>query len=223
MSVLSIVVSTSLMPISQTAAWFALITSGNNAANPTNKLYTTLAVTSSFYCGWALYKVLIQGDENELGQYSMGLTAVATFCQSKYASLGGLGLVVANFALAIYLVMGMSAAKLAEVVKQTNSTEGIIWAWIFKAYLLSSFVFWSVAFSRVWNLQTGTTSGESVRRAAGGGEVAVVVGGDDQQETETMVAAPLLEDDGNDDNNAGPSKNHDGQAALVTPHEPNNT
>ena len=146
------IVTTSLMPISQTAAWLALIKS-KSASNPTNALYKTLAVISLFYCVWALYNVFVQGNEKELGQYSMGVTAVATFFQYKYASLAGLGLVILNFALGICLVIGMSASELAEVVKQTDSTEGIIWAWIFKAYLLSSIVFWSVAFSKVWKLQ----------------------------------------------------------------------
>ncbi|KAL7557059.1 hypothetical protein ACA910_009895 [Epithemia clementina (nom. ined.)] len=141
-------VAMSLMPISQTAAWYALITS-DNATNPTGALYMTLGWTSSFYCGWALYKVLVEGDKKELGQYSMGLTALATFCQSKYASIGALGLVLVNFCYPIYLVMGMSASELAKLVKKTDSKKAIVWAWTFKGYLVSNLIFWGFALSKV--------------------------------------------------------------------------
>ncbi|KAL7557058.1 hypothetical protein ACA910_009894 [Epithemia clementina (nom. ined.)] len=144
-------VATRLMPVSQAIAWLSIIKSAN-ASDPSNALYKTLCLTSAFYCGWALYKVYVEGNKKELGQYSMGLTAIATFAQSKYASLGAICLVIVNFALPIYVVMGWSASKLARVVKESESKEAITWAWIFKGYLLSNIVFWCFAFSNLWNL-----------------------------------------------------------------------
>ncbi|KAL7557060.1 hypothetical protein ACA910_009896 [Epithemia clementina (nom. ined.)] len=150
------VISTSLMPISQIAAWFAVIKT-ESASNPTSALYNTLGVTATFYCVWALYKVFIEGNKNELGQYSMGLAALGSFCHSKYGSLAGIGVVIVNFLLALFLVLGMSAADLADLVKHTDSTAGIIWAWIFKVYLLSSTAFWVFSFVQVSKLEPDNT------------------------------------------------------------------
>ena len=133
------------MPISQAVAWYGVIRSGYDS-DPLDSLYTTLSLTSAFYCGWALYKVHIEGNKKELGHYAMGLTAVATFYRSKYASCAAICLVIANFALPTYIVIGWSASKLA------TSPEAIVWAWIFKGYLLCSIVFWCFSFSTLWNM-----------------------------------------------------------------------
>lgn len=148
----NIILTIALMVLSQIAAWYAVIQS-DHARNPTIALYNVLGVTAAFYCAWALYKVFVEGNNDELGQYSMGLAALGNFFHSKYAALAGLALVIVNFALGIVLLVGMSAAKLAEVVKHTDSTAGIVWAWIFKTYLLSSLLFWSFSFRKVWRLQ----------------------------------------------------------------------
>lgn len=144
-------VTTCLMPLSQIAAWYAVIKS-ESARNRNNALYNTLGCTAAFYCAWALYNVYVLGGQ-DIGQYTMGLAAIGSFCHSKYASLGGIGLVILNFFLVIYLVMFVGAATLAQEVKGTDSTAGIAWAWIFKAYVLSSTAFWIFSFHKVWKLE----------------------------------------------------------------------
>lgn len=150
----NVVLTSSLMILSQISAWYAVVQS-DHARNPTSALYNTLGVATAFYCAWALYKVLLEGNERELGQYSMGLAALGNLCHSKHAALAGLALVIVNYVLAIVLLIGMSAVNLSELVKHTDSTTGIVWAWIFKAYLLSNLAFWSFSFHKVWKLEPG--------------------------------------------------------------------
>ena len=147
------VIAASLMPISQIAAWFAL-SKTDSASDPTKALYLTLGATAAFYCAWALFNVFVENDTNELGHYTMGLAAIGCFCQSKYVSLAGIGLVILNFILALFLVFGMSAADLAHAAKDSDTWAGIAWSWIFRAFAISSTVFWCLAFHMVLKIDT---------------------------------------------------------------------
>jgi hypothetical protein len=132
---------TALMPVSQTVAWYLVLT-------PSYGLFKSVSGISAFYCAWALFKRFIQGESKELGHISMGLLAVASFMQKKNFSIAATGLVLANFALPAYFVFSWSAQELAQKIKKTTSEEGIIWAWIFKVYFVSSICFWSFVLYR---------------------------------------------------------------------------
>jgi hypothetical protein len=134
---------TALMPISQTVAWFLVLTQSFD-------LFKSVSGISAFYCVWALVKRFIQGESKELGHISMGLLAVASFMEKKNFSIAATCLVLGNFALPAFFVFSWSAQELAHRVKQTKTpldrgiqgSYGIIWARIFKAYFLSSICFW---------------------------------------------------------------------------------
>jgi hypothetical protein len=133
--------TTALMPVSQTVAWYLLLT-------PSYDLFKSVSGISAFYCAWALFKRLIQGESKELGHISMGLLAVASFMEKKNFSIAATSLVLANFALPAYFIFSWSAEELAKKIKKTTSEEGIIWAWIFKVYFVSSICFWSFVLYR---------------------------------------------------------------------------
>jgi len=147
-------VATALMPISQAAAWFFLTRSGDDVA----AVYGTVSKAAAFYCAWALFKKFIEGEARELGHISMGTLAIASSgvfgpYYSKLASIGGCALVLLNFGLpAYYILIKWNASKLAQVVKNDTSATGVLWAYIFKIYYVSSMIFWSVALYKIWKL-----------------------------------------------------------------------
>jgi hypothetical protein len=91
----------------------------------------------------------------------MGLLAVASFMEKKNFSIAATGLVLANFALPAYFIFSWSAEELAEEIKKTTTQEGIIWAWIFKAYFLSSICFWGFVLHRFIKLPSNYRSVQS--------------------------------------------------------------
>jgi hypothetical protein len=142
---------TALMPVSQTVAWYLVLT-------PSYDLFKSVSGISAFYCAWALFKRYIQGVSQELGHFSMGLLAVASFMEKKNFSIGATGLVLANFAVPAYFIFSWSAEKLAKNVKKTTTQEGIIWAWIFKAYFVSSICFWGYVLYRFIKMPSNYSS-----------------------------------------------------------------
>jgi hypothetical protein len=134
-------VTTALMPISQAVAWYLV-------ATPSYDLYKSVAGTAAFYCVWALIKRYIQGESKELGHFSMGMLAIASFMQKKNFSIAATVLVLLNFVIPAYFVLSWSAEELAQKVKKCTTQEGIIWAWIFKAYFVSCICFWGFVLSR---------------------------------------------------------------------------
>lgn len=123
-----------LMPLSQATGWTLMLSSSYSAAS----LYSNVLGMSSFYCAWALYK-RFQGDRKELGHISMGLTALAAATNMKWPTAAGVSLVILNFAVIAKLVLvDLSPEDLAKVAKKS-----VIWAYVFKAYFISSIFFWS--------------------------------------------------------------------------------
>ena len=142
------------MPLFHLLSWIALIRTGF-VRDPTTVLYATLATKSSLLCLWALCKVSVKDGnrvKKELRQYTMGLTAVATLAHAKYAALGAIAVVIVHYALPVYLVLGLSASKLAVVVQKSDLNDLWLWACMFKGYLLSNVLFWCLAFFKVLNL-----------------------------------------------------------------------
>jgi hypothetical protein len=132
-------VTTALMPISQTVAWYLVSTTPATAS-----LFQPVGALSTFYCLWALYNKYLGGTPQELGHISMGLLALASFSEKRVAAIAATLLVLLNFAVPAYTVLSWSAEEAAKIVKKTTSKAGIIWAYIWKAYFVSSICFWSV-------------------------------------------------------------------------------
>jgi hypothetical protein len=130
------VVTTALMPISQALAWFFVM-------SPLFSFYKSVTEIAAFYCAWAIYKRFILGDSGEFGYITMGLLALMSHLQHKKLSIAATALVLANFLVYAYGVFTMSAHDLAEAAQGSTSQSAIIWAYIFKAYFLSSICFWS--------------------------------------------------------------------------------
>jgi hypothetical protein len=129
-------VTTALMPISQALAWFFVL-------SPRFSLYKSVTEIASFYCAWALYKRFVLGDSMEFGYITMGLLALMSHMENKKLSMAATALVLANFGAFAYSIFTLSAHDLAKAAQGSTSQDAIIWAYVFKAYFLSSMCFWS--------------------------------------------------------------------------------
>lgn len=156
------ILATALMPLSQCIAWY-MVAFDTPRTTRTPPTYTTLLESSSsppsarlihfyqvvcgiasFYCLWALYNRYLGGAVQELGHFSMGSVAVATYFQHLIASMMASTLVILNFLLPSYFILWhWNAATLAETVKGNTSTLGIAWAYVFKMYFVSQILLWS--------------------------------------------------------------------------------
>lgn len=126
------------MPLSQAVAWY-LVLSKNQP------LYRSVTAVTLFYCVWALYNRYLGGNPKELGQFSMGLAALATYCHHRPSSIAAVGLVLFNFAgVAYFILIAWDARQLAKNVKNDVSSLAILWAYIFKAYFVSNMALWSL-------------------------------------------------------------------------------
>jgi hypothetical protein len=143
-------IATALMPISQALAWFFVLSPRFNL----NKSVTEIA---SFYCAWALYKRFVLGDSMEFGYITMGLLAIAAHLENKKLSIAATALVLANFGVFAFSIFTMSAEDLAQGAKGSTSEEAIVWAYVFKAYFLSSMCFWSTVLFKYTKLQQAYT------------------------------------------------------------------
>jgi hypothetical protein len=130
------IVTTTLMPVSQALAWFFVL-------SPRFSLYKSVTEIASFYCAWAIYKRFFLGDSGEVGYITMGLLAMMAYLEHKKLSIAATALVLANFLAFAYTVFTLSAHDLAEAAQGSTSKSAIVWAYIFKAYFLSSICFWS--------------------------------------------------------------------------------
>ena len=124
-----------LMPLSQAAAWYAVL-----VPSPRQPLFATVLQTSAFYCAWALWKNIVERQE-DLGSVSMGCLAVASYLQHRWLSLAATALVLLNFLAPAYFVLWSSPRTLALMVKESDGSLAMTWAYIFKAYFVSSFSF----------------------------------------------------------------------------------
>lgn len=130
------VVTTALMPISQALAWFFIL-------SPRFSFYKSVTEIASFYCAWALYKRFVLGDSGEFGYITMGLLAFMSHLENKKLSIAATAIVLANFLVFAYTVLSLSAYDLAKAAQDSTSQSAIVWAYVFKAYFLSSICFWS--------------------------------------------------------------------------------
>mmetsp|Transcript_28096 Transcript_28096/g.77275 ORF Transcript_28096/g.77275 Transcript_28096/m.77275 type:complete len:170 (-) Transcript_28096:34-543(-) len=135
--------TTRLMPVSQAVCWYSIVNS-QKAEDPTTAAFDFVKLASAFFCAWALYNKFLGGMPKELGHISMGLTCAAATFRSKKATVAGIGVVLLNFFLPIvaFNVILMPARKLALMAKKNQTTDGIVWAWVFKGYMISSCFLW---------------------------------------------------------------------------------
>ena len=129
------------MPTSQVAAWFAVLRC---------PLYPSVFYTALFYCLWALYNKYLGGVDQELGHYTMGLLALASFFHHRKSSMAATCLVLLNFIVPSYFILyKWDLTELAATVKNDTSEKAIVWAVVFKAYFVSQIALWSVVFYKL--------------------------------------------------------------------------
>jgi hypothetical protein len=136
-----------LMPISHAISWWAVLTHKGDAAS----FYRAVASVAAFYCAWALYKVIVQRDKNEKGQFSMGLLALtATFGRAyPYAIAASVGLVIINFAIVIPFFVNRGVAGIVKLVHKHVNNLTMTWGYVFLTYLLANIVLWSFTLKTV--------------------------------------------------------------------------
>ena len=130
-----------LMPISHAISWWAVLTHRHDASN----FYTAVACIAAFYCAWALYKVIVLGDKNEKGQWTMGLlSATATYGRDyPYAIAGCTVLVIINFAVVVPFFLNRGVAGIVKLVHKEVTSLTMTWGYVFLTYLLANLVLWS--------------------------------------------------------------------------------
>lgn len=142
----NILFSMALMVASQVVSWGYVIQSEGTS------LYRAVWQLSLFYMAWALYKKIFLGDENELGHISFGLLAVAAYLERRWFAVAAAVVLVANFLLAVVIIFSFSPKSLAGMIKHDDSALGVIWAFIFDAYIFSSIGLWSFVLYRLFYL-----------------------------------------------------------------------
>ena len=129
-----------LMITSQIGSWLYVVKS---SSQDSRALYRAVWQLSLFYVAWALYKKMFLGDDHDLGYISFGLLALAAYCERKWFVLAANVLLLANFLLAVVIIISFDAKTLAQMVKHDDTLLGVAWALIFEAYIVSSLVLWS--------------------------------------------------------------------------------
>jgi len=139
-----------LMPISHVASWWLVLRNNTD----TNDLCAAVAKIAAFYCAWALYKVLGQGDKQEKGHFSMGLMALAcTFGKSQpYILLMANALVIVNFAIVIPFFINRGVPGIVKMIHKEINTLTMTWGYTFLAYLVGNVVLWGYIFKTIWSL-----------------------------------------------------------------------
>ena len=131
-----------LMPSSLAVAVYLVFFHPSNA-NATH-LFWSLCGIGLFYAGWTIYKKLFQGDKQDLGHFTMGFLAFASFMQWPLTTLVAASIIWLHYALAFYLVFVKldTAESVARAVKQSTAPAALVWAWVFRTYICLNLVFW---------------------------------------------------------------------------------
>lgn len=138
-----------LMPLSQAASWMLIL-------KQRPSLFAAVWKVALFYCIWALYNKYFAGNDSELGQYSMGMLAIAAFLQHREFSMCGNVVVLLNYCVAFYIAFSRSIHELAIDAKGSDNLSAITWAYIFRVYVLSNLAMWSMVLLKFIKLPSHT-------------------------------------------------------------------
>ena len=151
---LSLLFWMALMVVSQIVSWVYVAKCSLEAGD----LYRAVGQLSLFYVAWALYKKIFLADKHELGQISFGLMALAAYTERKSFAMAANVLLLANFVLAVVIIISFDAETLAQMVKHDDSPLGVAWAFTFDAYVVSSLALWSYVLYRFYQLPQPQTA-----------------------------------------------------------------
>lgn len=138
----SIIVGTSLMPLSQAVAWYMVLREV--------PLLAQVWKIALFHCLWALYNRFSGALPNEMGHLTMGFMAWTAYFHHPRAALAGAALVLLNFALAMGAIISMTTKDMALKVKQRDDSLGMLWARTFQVYVASNLALWARVLSELW-------------------------------------------------------------------------
>jgi hypothetical protein len=144
------VIATSLMPLSQTVSWTLVLRQAGGPASSPHHFYPTIGGVAFFYCAWALYNRYLGGVPQELGQFSMGIMVLACYTERRLYCLAACTLIMLNYLAPLGLVVPLSAEQMARQFKKDTRSIAIVWAYIFKLYLLSNLALWSTVFYQIY-------------------------------------------------------------------------
>ncbi|GKY99792.1 hypothetical protein MPSEU_000933000 [Mayamaea pseudoterrestris] len=136
MSDSSLIFRTALMPASQAVAWYLVLRQ--------RPLLAQVWKIALFYCIWALHNKYADGVTQELGQYSMGLLALAAYFNHRRASIAATVLVLINYLLALGIILSLTAHDMAMKSKNRDDWLGMTWAHTFQLYVLSNLALWTL-------------------------------------------------------------------------------
>lgn len=94
----------------------------------------------------------------EFGYISMGALAFASYKEHQKWSIAATCLVLFNFLYFTGFVLGSSVAELAMGAKGSIEHDAIVWAYIFKAYFVSSILQWSTVLYKFLKIEHDYTA-----------------------------------------------------------------
>mmetsp|Transcript_30012 Transcript_30012/g.72835 ORF Transcript_30012/g.72835 Transcript_30012/m.72835 type:complete len:193 (+) Transcript_30012:223-801(+) len=153
-----------LMPISQAASWYLIAfrpeeSSSSSSSSSSRLLYEGLSMASVFYALWALFNVVVR-KRPDLGVISMSILALASYYQKRTLTMVATFLVIVNYVLALFLVLGMLQKQLKSQSKQeddkspssSSSSMKKIFPWVFLAYVVSNLILFSLTEYKLWKM-----------------------------------------------------------------------
>ena len=180
------------MPISQAASWYLIAVRPEGTAAATTKesstsvssrlLYEGLFMTSVFYALWALFNVVFR-KRPDLGVISMSFLALASYYQKRTLSMVATFLVILNYILGFFLVLGMVQKQQSKPSSSSSTTTSAssslvkkIGPWIFLAYAVSNLILFSLVEYKLWKMDGNggvfndgsTTPGKDSNHGTGG-------------------------------------------------------
>jgi hypothetical protein len=108
-------------------------------------LYTSVYRLSVFYFLWALYNRYMGGQVHELGHFSFALMAAAAYFEKPRFCMAASLLVFVQYAVAFYLCFSVSASSWALGIHGETTRMAVLWAWAFRAYVISNLGLWGTA------------------------------------------------------------------------------
>jgi hypothetical protein len=145
---MNIYVGMFLMVSSTAVAWRLVV----SMSDTSELLFVNVSKIALFYCLWALYKVLLEGNSKELGHISNGLLALASGLEKRNYALAAIILLLLNFAAPLGMCLSAGPTKIAKLVQKREDTLGVIWACVFIAYLAIQMGLWSMVLHKFYQL-----------------------------------------------------------------------
>jgi hypothetical protein len=157
-----------LMPLSQAVSWLLISQRSKN-------LLPNLFKISIFYFFWACHNRYLKGNPSELGQYSMGFLALTAFLRTPPMCMAATVVVMGHFCWPLYTAFSQPLEELALDAKLSKKVDALLWACVFRAYVLSNLALWGTVLSKLVTLSSKGVLDALPSRSSCGSQVQINV------------------------------------------------